>query len=61
MTDEKEQRLHRENAYLKARCAQLQDDVVSLSSELDRLRSRFEDALGRRRSASIPNPLGGGQ
>ena len=60
MTDEEAQNLRRENAYLKARCAQLQDDVISTSSELERLRGRFENAMGRR-GLSAPNPLNGGQ
>jgi hypothetical protein len=32
----------RENAYLKLRNAQLQDDVVLLGAELDRLRQQLE-------------------
>ena len=61
MSDDTEaQRLKRENDYLKLRCAQLQDDVTDLSSQVTRL----QEELGRidsRRAASRPNPLGGGQ
>lgn len=45
--------LERQNAYLKLRCAQLQEDVTNLNSqvirlqqELERLRARRADALG---------------
>ena len=37
MTDEEAQGLRRENAYLKVRCAQLQDDVTNLGAEVRRL------------------------
>jgi len=38
--------LERQNAYLKLRCAQLQDDVVNLNAQIIRL----EQQLGRLRS-----------
>ena len=52
--------LSRENAYLKARVAQLQSDVADLSAEVDRLRQERERLHGRR-EARAPNPLGSGQ
>ena len=52
--------LARENAYLKARIAQLQSDVADLSAEVDRLRQERERLHGRR-EARAPNPLGSGQ
>ena len=61
MTDEEAQHLRRENAYLKSRCAQLQDDVSTLDAELTRLRSRLEQATVQRLRSAPPNPLGGGQ
>jgi hypothetical protein len=35
-------KLVRENAYLKLRCAQLQDDVTDLGSQVLRLRQELE-------------------
>jgi outer membrane murein-binding lipoprotein Lpp len=52
--------LQRENAYLKARIAQLQSDVADVSAEVDRLRQERERLHGRR-EARAPNPLGSGQ
>ncbi len=52
--------LARENAYLRLRNAQLQDDVGALSAEVDRLRQIAERLHGRT-TARAPNPLGGGQ
>lgn len=52
--------LLRENTYLKARVAQLQNDVIDLSAEVDRLRQERERLQGRR-EARPPNPLGSGQ
>lgn len=52
--------LLRENAYLKARIAQLQADVTDVSAEAERLRQELERLHGRR-TARAPNPLGGGQ
>ncbi len=60
MTDEEAQQLRRENQYLKGRCAELQGDVVDLSSQLERLRQTLERTTARR-SAPTPNPLAGGQ
>ena len=53
-------RLQRENAYLKARVAQLEDDVVDLTAEATRLRQVLDTTLARR-AATRPNPLSGGQ
>jgi cell division protein FtsB len=52
--------LERENAYLRARVAQLQADVTDLSAEAHRLRQELEGRYARRH-ASAPNPLGSGQ
>lgn len=60
MTDEEAQALRRENTYLKARCAQLEGDIVDLQSEAGRLRERLEAQFARR-AARPPNPLSGGQ
>lgn len=51
--------LERENAYLKARIAQLEGDVTDLSAENRRLMEMHERLAGRR-AARPPNPLGGG-
>ena len=40
--------LERQNAYLKLRCAQLQDDVMSLDSQVIRLQQELERLRGRR-------------
>ena len=60
MTDEEAQRLRQENSYLKTRCAQLQDDVVSLSGELERQRQQLERVAPRRAGAPA-NALARGQ
>jgi len=52
--------LERENAYLKARIAQLENDVMDLNAENRRLAEERE-RLHARRAARAPNPLGGGQ
>lgn len=52
--------LARENAYLKARVAQLEADVLDLSAENGRLREERERTHARR-AARPPNPLGAGQ
>ena len=52
--------LERENAYLRARVAQLEADVLDLSAENGRLREERERLHGRR-AARPPSPLGGGQ
>jgi prefoldin subunit 5 len=49
-------KLLRENAYLKLRCAQLQDDVTDLSSQVTRLGQELERLLGR---AARAQSLGG--
>jgi hypothetical protein len=50
-------KLLRENAYLKLRCAQLQDDVTDLGSQAMRLRQELERVLGQR--AARAQSLGG--
>ncbi|MGA0599378.1 hypothetical protein ACO2Q3_01590 [Caulobacter sp. KR2-114] len=50
----------RENAYLRQRVAQLQDDVTAITAEAERLRQIVERLHGRAPQAA-PNPLGGGQ
>ena len=52
--------VERENAYLKARVAQLQSDLMDLSAEVSRLREERERLHGRR-TARAPSPLGSGQ
>lgn len=52
--------LVRQNAYLRQRNTQLQDDVTALSAEAERLRQML-DRLHGRRPAVAPNPLSGGQ
>lgn len=52
--------LRRENAYLKARCAQLQGDVEDLGAEVERLRQNLE-RLSQRATTHRPDPLSGGQ
>ncbi|MDB5469947.1 MAG: hypothetical protein JWR84_1507 [Caulobacter sp.] len=53
-------RLQRENAYLKSRVAQLEDDVTDLGAEVTRLRQVLDTTMARR-AANRPNPLSGGQ
>ena len=50
-------RVERQNAYLKLRCAQLQDDVTDLGSQVMRLRQELERVLGQR--AARAESLGG--
>ncbi len=50
----------RENAYLRQRNQQLQDEVTNLAAENERLRQIVERLHGRTPRAQ-PNPLGGGQ
>lgn len=52
--------LARENAYLRQRVAQLQDDVTAITAEAERLRQIAERLHGRTPQRA-PNPLGGGQ
>jgi hypothetical protein len=52
--------LERENAYLKQRNAQLQEDVTALSAEGERLRQMLERLPGRS-SAAGPDGLGRGR
>jgi hypothetical protein len=48
MDDAEGVRLARENAYLKLRCAQLQDDVTDLGGQVLRLHQELERLLGQR-------------
>lgn len=52
--------LERENAYLRRRNAELQDDIIALQSEAGRLRDIVERLHGRKPSGP-PDPLSGGQ
>ena len=44
-------RLERQNAYLKLRCAQLEEDVTNLDSQVIRLQQTLERLQGRRTDA----------
>ena len=55
-----DERLSRENVYLRQRVAQLQDDVTAITAEAERLRQVIERLHGRA-PGRAPNPLGGGQ
>ena len=52
--------MRRENDYLKARCAQLQDDVSDLSGQLARVSQQLE-RMSTRRPAPGANPMAGGR
>lgn len=52
--------LARENAYLRRRNAQLQEDLIALGAEAERLRQIVERLHGRT-AMHAPNPLSGGQ
>lgn len=56
-----DERLARENAYLRQRNAQLQEDISALSAEAGRLRQVVDRLYGRNAVARPPSPLGGGQ
>jgi len=56
-----DERLLRENTYLRERNAQLQEDIAALSAEAVRLRQVVDRLYGRNAMAQPPNPLGGGQ
>ena len=45
-------RLERQNAYLKLRCAQLEEDVTNLGSQVVRLQQTLERLQGRRGDAA---------
>ena len=53
--------LARENAYLRQRNAQLQDDVTALGAEAERLRQIVERLHGQTTGKRPPDPLSGGQ
>jgi len=61
MTDVETGRLLDENAYLKARCTQLQGDIVDLEAQITRLSQQLERTYAKRVAALSPNPLSGGQ
>lgn len=48
--------LERQNAYLKMRCAQLQDDVTNLDAHVIRLQQELERLRGRRASPNGGSP-----
>ena len=48
MDEAESRKLVRENDYLKQRCAQLQDDVTDLGSQVMRLRQELERLHGQR-------------
>jgi hypothetical protein len=56
MDDAEGAKLLRENAYLKLRCAQLQDDVTELGGQLTRQHQELERLHGR---AARAESLGG--
>lgn len=60
MTEQEHDRLSRENAYLKLRCAQLQEANGDLESQVLRLQQLLERLHGRRSPPGAPNPLSGG-
>jgi hypothetical protein len=47
-TDAQVARLERQNAYLKLRCAQLEDDAMNLGSQVIRLQQTLERLQGGR-------------
>ncbi len=53
--------LTRENAYLRRRNAQLQDDLIAVTAESERLSQIVSRLHGRTPAPSAPNPLSGGQ
>jgi hypothetical protein len=59
-SDQTSDAMARENAYLRQRVAQLQDDVTSISAEAERLRQMVERLHGRT-ALRAANPLSGGQ
>lgn len=61
MTDPEYERLARENAYLKLRCAQLQDSNGDLQSQVLRLQQQLERLTEGRSRPQRPDPLSGGQ
>jgi hypothetical protein len=58
MDDAEGQKILRENAYLKLRCAQLQGDVTDLTSQVGRLQQALERIHGGRegRRAALGTP-----
>ena len=60
MTERTPAELERENAYLGARMAQAESDLMDVTADNQRLREERE-RLHVRRTARPPNPLGSGQ
>jgi predicted nuclease with TOPRIM domain len=60
MTERTNDELERENAYLRARVAQLENDLTDIAAENSRLREERERTHARR-AARPPNALGSGQ
>jgi hypothetical protein len=58
MDDADGQKLLRENAYLKLRCAQLQGDVTDLTSQVGRLQAELERIHGAREARRADAPSG---
>jgi hypothetical protein len=52
MIDEDRAALLRQNTYLKARVAQLEDDLGDLNAQVHRLTQQLERTLGRRAGAA---------
>lgn len=61
MTDPEHEHLARENAYLKLRCAELQDANGDLQSQVLRLQQQLERLNEGRNRPRPPDPLSGGQ
>jgi hypothetical protein len=60
MDDAEGQKIARENAYLKLRCAQLQGDVTDLNSQVGRLQQELERIHGvreGRRADALSRPF----
>jgi predicted nucleic acid-binding Zn-ribbon protein len=60
VTERTQAELERDNSYLKARLAQLQNDITDLKAENRRLAEERERLHGRS-VARAPDPLSGGQ
>jgi cell division protein FtsB len=60
MTEDEADRLQRENAYLKDRCAMLEHNITDLDAQLCRAASHEERPEGRR-GRWLLDPMSGGQ